>query len=109
MRKLFILALFMTAGCGTVRTIQAPPTEKEMEVAFFDPSVIDNLVVRETTKQDVLAKLGKPYIDVPMEDGRLQWIYMLNWERQAILTFSGELLTQVEWSEEYGTPVKMTN
>jgi outer membrane protein assembly factor BamE (lipoprotein component of BamABCDE complex) len=93
--------IILLASCATVdpsRTVQE-------EGALFDASVVETLEPGTSTRSFVLDKMGRPFIDVPLDDGRIQWVYMYTTKKQVLVTFEGDVLDEWSWSEKYGQPI----
>lgn len=107
MRILVVWAalLFMAVGCATgERVSEQKITDMDADKEYFSTALAESLKPGTATREDVVKKLGAPFVTDRSKDGGERYIYMQTLKRQAIYTFNGGTLSGFEWSGEYSHP-----
>lgn len=95
--RVFVASLLFLAACSSTPAAKPGPASAH----YFDSALFDKLTVGKTTKAEVVSIMGQPYSDDP-EKATGRWVYMHSMQRQAVLTFDGEVLRSKEWTDKYG-------
>lgn len=107
MRTIVVWAalLFMAVGCATgERVSEQKITSMDAEKEYFSTALAESLKPGMATREDVVKKLGAPFVTDRSKDGGERYIYMQTLKRQAVYTFNVNELAGFAWSEEYSHP-----